>query len=206
MRNFSDLAAGGNTRVGNGTWWTFGQMFFLPMQTFVYGMAMLVDAMRGTQRAGDRGTDWTEGAPAMPEPAAPQTRFGSENTTSDQAAATRGADLSKEERRKVDQTLNDDRVKLVRYTIVSVERDCEKLVVRGEEELVTDNIESDAYIAWKIAQHCRDTGKDESTGKFLRVYYEVLRSWERPKEDSQVKVLKEIRDNIGGVRASVREC
>src|SRR5882724_7575932 len=35
--------------------WLLGQMFFIPLRTVLYGMEMLVGAMRGLQDASDRG-------------------------------------------------------------------------------------------------------------------------------------------------------
>jgi hypothetical protein len=180
-----------------------GQMFLIPVRTFIYGMAMLVDALRGMQRAGDRGMEAFAGGETVRAAPATQTPPAAP-TDSDHPAAIEAAGSLNEETEQMNQTLNNDRVKLVRYKILSLKRDEEKVVVDGKDELVTDNIEDSAYVAWKIAEHCDTAGKSaEKDGKYLRVYFEVLESWERQKDDDQIKVLKQIRDNIGGVRDNI---
>jgi len=191
-------------RSSGGMIWLMGQIFFIPMRTFVYGMGMIVEAMRGLQQAGDRGIEVVAGGQAAGEAPVAASQPTTEITDSNQPAAPRGTEKSKEESNNMDQTLNNDKVKLVRYKILSLKRDEEKVIVKDGEDVVTDNIEDSSYIAWKIAQHCNETGKSAvEDGKYLRVYFEVLASYERQKEEDQVKVLKQIRDNLGGVRDNI---
>ena len=108
--------------------------------------------------------------------------------------------------------LNDDTVKLVAYTIVSVRRDAERIMPEGRDQLViTDNLSGEAFVAWIIAGYIRKrldgvAGKSASERrqfeqelkaerKYLRVHYVVSRRWEREPmkfEERQIEVLKEI--------------
>jgi len=80
-------------------------------------------------------------------------------------------------------------------------------VLACKTELITDNIDDATYRAWKISDYCNQNDKNEKTdGKSLRVYFEVLESYEREDlkfEEKQLKVLGEIRNNIGGAAAKI---
>ena len=108
--------------------------------------------------------------------------------------------------------LNDDTVKLVVYTIVSVRRDAERIMPEGRDQLViTDNLSGEAFVAWIITGYIRkrlDGVADKSASerrqfeqeleaerKYLRVHYVVSRRWQREPmkfEERQIEVLKEI--------------
>jgi len=143
----------------------------------------------------------------------------------------------------MDNNLNDDLLKLVRFKILFVKRDYEHAFPE-QEELVYDNLDGTAFTAWKIAefiQRChrreieapskwrnrypsaksdRDRfldpasadysqkqhllGFPEDDKKYLRVFYQVLERYHREKfryEETQVDVLREIRDEIAGKSA-----
>jgi hypothetical protein len=111
------------------------------------------------------------------------------------------ATTNPEERRKMNKDLHDDMLKLVRFKVLFVKRENERVLAEGD-ELVPDNMDSTAFTAWKIAQL---QGTDKLKGisdedkKYLRVYYEVLDRYPREKfkyEEDQIEVLKEIRDKI----------
>ena len=98
--------------------------------------------------------------------------------------------------------LHDDMLKLVRFKVLFVKRESERVLKEGD-ELVADNLDSTAYTAWKIAE-LEKSGelKDipDKDRKYLRVYYEVLDRYPREKfkyEEDQIEVLKEIRDKLG---------
>ena len=110
----------------------------------------------------------------------------------------------------MDTNLSDDMVKLVRYTIVSIERDHERIIHHGE-EIVTDNLTDDAFASWMIASYLqsREYAQRRSEDprheiehehkKYLRVCYEVLCRWpkqDRKYEKRQLEVLEGIRDAI----------
>ena len=119
--------------------------------------------------------------------------------------------------------LQDDMVKLVAYSIVSLKRGEEKIMDGGEGSIiVTDNMTKKAFTTMLIAQYFQkkvDDPKDPAgkrkipriellqqdskwkSGdlKYLRVYYVVSTRWPREPlkfEQNQVKVLREIRDEI----------
>jgi hypothetical protein len=111
------------------------------------------------------------------------------------------ATINPEERRKMNKDLHDDMLKLVRFKVLFVKREDERVLAEGD-ELVPDNMDSTAFTAWKIAQL---QGTDKLKGisdedkKYLRVYYEVLDRYPREKfkyEEEQIDVLKEIRNKI----------
>ena len=96
--------------------------------------------------------------------------------------------------------LSDDMVKLVRYTILSVERDREAVLNVGE-EIVTDNMSDEAFSSWMIAKHAPSERRhgDPLGVKYLRVSYQVLGRWakqDRKFERRQLAVLGDIRDAI----------
>ena len=106
-----------------------------------------------------------------------------------------------EEREKMSKDLHDDMLKLVRYKVLFVKREDERVLKEGD-ELVPDNLDSTGYTAWKIAE-LEKTGElkgiDNKDKKYLRVYYEVLDRYPRERfkyEEDQIEVLREIRDKI----------
>jgi hypothetical protein len=211
LRNMRDLNnnwdAPPQGRSSSGMVWLIGQMFFIPLRTLVYGMGMIVDAMRNLQMAGDRGMDVIAGGQSAGESPVAESQPAAETTDSNHPAATSGTEKLNEEAIHVDQTLNNDSIKLVRYKILSVKRGDERIVKdAGGEELVTDNMDAAAYTAWKIAEHCNKFQISDDDRKYLRVYFEVLETYPRQEfkyHEDQIKVLKEIRDNIGGAAAKV---
>ena len=121
--------------------------------------------------------------------------------------------------------LHDDMLKLVRYKVLFVRRDYE-VAFPEEEDLISDNLTGDSFVAWKIAEFVQNLEKGETpvparwrtksypsghsegdflTGlphedkKYLRVYYEVLERYPREKfkyEEQQIRVLEEIRAEL----------
>lgn len=204
-----------------GMMWLARIMFFIPPRMFVYGMEMLLDAMRGLQDAGDRGLEVIAGSGPASLVRVPESNH--VEGTGDTGNCTTGSVMEESNNSKettsMDQTLSNDRAKLIRYVISTLKRnyadsddeDGEKKkgerVLADHTELITDNIDDATYRAWKISDYCHQHGRDEKTdGKSLRVFFEVLDSYEREDlkyEEKQLKVLGEIRDNIGGVRAKI---
>ena len=149
---------------------------------------------------------------------------------SDHSAGDAAESTHKETVKMADKDLNDDQLKLVRYKILFVKRDYE-VAFPEREELVHDNISGEAFTAWKVAEFIqrldrepipdrwrkkgyprkigdRETAYinrlDESDKKYLRVYYEVLERYVREEDDSEVDVLKEIRDAINSLPRDAR--
>jgi hypothetical protein len=122
---------------------------------------------------------------------------------------------TKEKPKMADTNLNDEMVKLVEYTILTIERGREEFLEQGR-ALVTDDLTGDAFpnariAEWtkknpgRISEHGNATG-DGIRASTLRVYYNVLDRW--PKEDlkkdektvrhdeEQLKILREIADRL----------
>src|SRR5688572_26987 len=128
--------------------WLMGQMFIIPIRTFVYGMEMFVDTMRAFQSASDRGLQVIAGGQPLDDgyPAAdrstasPQTQqvdappVSIFNTDGDTAPP------APKEKRFMDKDLRDDTLKLVRYKILFVKRDYEHAFAE-QEALVSDNLD-----------------------------------------------------------------
>jgi hypothetical protein len=102
-------------------------------------------------------------------------------------------------------SLNDDMVKLVSYTIVSLKRDAERIMPGGSGSiLVTDNMSGEAFASWMIARYLQsddyeklEEGKKlaKDDEKYLRIDYVVSRRWPRQPlrfEERQVEVLRQI--------------
>jgi hypothetical protein len=140
--------------------WMFEQMFRLPMVAFIYTMEMMVKTMRGLQHMAESGSGTQvlaaiqrpqqDDSPAEAPPASgsvPQPGTESVSVGAEQRAE---ANL-KEKRHMPDTNLNDDMLKLVRYKILFVKREYET-AFDEREDLVSDNMSSSAFTAWKIAE------------------------------------------------------
>lgn len=102
--------------------------------------------------------------------------------------------------------LDDDLVKLVAYTIVSIQRDRERVMKKGAGTVVvTERMTPESFAAWRIAEYLASDGYadlDEgdrlgpSEEKYLRVDYVVSRRWPRQSrgfEGRQLAALGRIR-------------
>ncbi|HZG53907.1 MAG TPA: hypothetical protein VEZ40_17515 [Pyrinomonadaceae bacterium] len=102
-------------------------------------------------------------------------------------------------------SLDDEMVKLVSYTIVSVKRGHERIMPGGMDTLVvTDSLSKEAFISWVVARYLQsqayaalDRSEKLSHGdrKYLRVDYAVSRRWPREPlefEERQIEVLEQI--------------
>jgi hypothetical protein len=106
-------------------------------------------------------------------------------------------------------SLDDDMVKLVAYTIVSVRRD-EEQVMPGEfardQIIVLDRMTEEQVVALIIARYTSSQEYQDFTpefkeahAKYLRVYYVVTRRWPREPlraEEREIKILQEISSRI----------
>lgn len=118
-----------------------------------------------------------------------------------------------------DTNLNDDMVKLVEFSIVSIERESERILKTGQ-IIVTDDLTGNAFSNARVAEWVcwqdeeRESLSEEARRRHhkakpdtLRVYYNVLDRW--PKEDlkrdekslrydeEKIEVLREIARKIG---------
>lgn len=169
-----------------------GRMMLFPVTVFVISMETLVRTWRQLDGAADpRPRDAFQPAPPA----------GATATFRDQVPLVAATPFKPKEEPVMDSNLSDDMVKLVRYTIVNIERDNEGIVKRGE-EIVTDNMTDDAFSAWMVSKHVDDIDlpyRGEDPRKYLRVSWEVLSRWpkqDRKYEKRQLDVLGEIRDAL----------
>lgn len=103
-----------------------------------------------------------------------------------------------------DANLSDDQTKLVRYTIVSVERDRERKL-EEDEILVTENLTPDGFAAWRIAAYLQRPDHEEiphEEEKHLRVCHEVLCRWPRESLHYQERQLEELQGIREALEAS----
>lgn len=112
--------------------------------------------------------------------------------------------------------LQDDTVKLIAYTIVSLKRDLERIMDGGKDSIViTENMTGEAFASWILAKYLQQTVPDPADPKnkvprsklihpdelkYLRVYYVVSHRWTREPmkfEEREIGVLEGIRDRLG---------
>ena len=129
-----------------------------------------------------------------------------------QGPPTIGGPPQAEERRiMADTNLSDDMVKLVEYSIVSIQREKERRLYSGE-QIVTENLTGEAFASWMITQYLQSEGyasqvaEDASNTirerdrKYLRVFYNVLDRWPEQSldyEEKQLDILKDIAEALG---------
>lgn len=105
--------------------------------------------------------------------------------------------------------LQDDKVKLVAYTIVSVRRGAERVMPGVQSQgtlVVADSMTGEEFSAWMIARYLQSLTPEERDAvrrdqRFLRVNYVVSRRWPREPlefERDQLSVLSDVRDALGG--------
>lgn len=108
----------------------------------------------------------------------------------------------------MDKSLSDDMVKLVRFSIVNIERDHESRLLGPLEEIVDENMTDDAFSTWMILRHGPkipvppNISTADDPRKYLRVSYEVVDRWpkqDRKYEKRQLDLLQEIRTSIDNI-------
>ena len=98
--------------------------------------------------------------------------------------------------------LNDEQVKLVVYSIVSVRRDYERFMDQGTGQLVvTRRMTGDDFIGWRIAEYLQNPGQnyEPEDNQYLRIHYAVVRRWPREPmrfEERQIDVMRKISNNL----------
>ena len=108
-----------------------------------------------------------------------------------------------------DVSLEDELVKLVSYTIVSVKRGAERVMPGGMGALiVTDSMGAEAFISWVIATYLQSKAYaalsqkeqlSQEDQKYLRVDFAVPRRWPRQPlefEEREIEVLDEINSKL----------
>jgi len=115
-------------------------------------------------------------------------------------------------------SLEDDTVKLVAYSIVSLKRGKERILDGGQASvIVTDSMSGKTFTSWVLAKYMQQKVDDPDRAgnkirrgdskllpkeelKYLRVYYVVSKRWPREPlefEEDQVAVLREIGNKLG---------
>jgi hypothetical protein len=106
-------------------------------------------------------------------------------------------------------SLDDEMVKLVAYTIVSVKRDLERVMPKsGDSIIITQRMSEQAFISFVIARYLQseayaNLAPEEKLAtrdqKYLRVQWAVTRRWPQESlefEERQIEVLAGIRDAL----------
>lgn len=99
-----------------------------------------------------------------------------------------------QEGRVPNRQLDDDRIQLVRYTVVTLLRGRERILETGE-RLVTEALTAEAFVAWVTAGVAGGGDLPPDADRFLRVHYQVLDSWPKPDlgyEERQLGLLEDI--------------
>jgi len=190
------------------------QMLKLPLSAFVFGMEMFVQTMQGMQRLAEQGIDAMLGgvAQTLGEPS----RQGSDLQDTEPPVVTDGvveddADKTpKEENKMSDNSLSNDRVKVVEYYILSIRPDYEHILPNFPKvKVFTDTMTPEDFAAWVIAEYFQEHphAVEPEYKKFVRVCYEVICTFDKQEADydkEQIQVLKEIARRIGPAVVPVR--
>ncbi len=111
-----------------------------------------------------------------------------------------------------DNSLSNDLVKVVQYTILSIKPDGEHALKGFEHsprtKVVTDNMTGEDFTSWVIAEYFHEPDHekvDDEDKKYLRVAYAVIHSFAPEKanyDQEQTAALKEIAANTAGLRTT----
>jgi hypothetical protein len=194
-----------------------GQLIRLPITAFVFGMEMLVKTLQGWQEIADRGlitivAEVSDARESLPEARSdPQ---GDESETDD--SVEDGAESKpKEESQMSENSLNNDKVKVVEYTILSIKPDHERVLDIPPDKndpskkghtfpkvrVFSDNMTGEDFASWVIAEYFQEHPGvlDPKDKKYVRVCYDVKCTFEPEDahyDKEEVDVLREIRDAI----------
>ncbi|MBA3241159.1 MAG: hypothetical protein H0T60_08020, partial [Acidobacteria bacterium] len=197
----------------------FDRMLWLPATVFVSGVELFAQAMQ--ELAGDEVDDLLSRVThTLNSDLKNQARSGARGRTERGGLSIEEGDIKMKEKDSKQETL-----KLVRYKVLFIKRDYE-VAFPEREELVADDLSTTDFTAWKIAEFIQRLGEEEvprqwrrknyprdfkgeqtptirhlpeEDKKYLRLYYEVLDTYERSKfhhPQKQIAVLEEIRDAL----------
>jgi hypothetical protein len=182
----------------------FGRLMLLPAVAFTASLDALLQAVAQLQSSVE-GVSADAGAaslrPSFPvAPAVPATPPVASIHPGPQMTA---AEPESRRTKMRDRNLSDDMVKLVRFTILSIQRDEEHILQSGRgEKIVTDNMTEDSFSAWVISEYFQQPNHEQIADddkKYLRVYFEVLDRWakqDRKYEEKQLDSLAGIKDAL----------
>jgi hypothetical protein len=166
----------------------FGQLMMLPVAAFVYGMDMLIKTMQEMQRVSTQGIAAVAGREDRPmdapgdrniveNRAANSENIGSPDSTENEEENLLSYDNNHSN--GLDKNLRDDMLKLVRYKILFIKREYEHAFPE-QEDLVYDNMDGNAFTAWKVAEFIQELAKvkDEKTAEGrARVGIRIPHKW-----------------------------
>jgi hypothetical protein len=173
-------------------WRAFAQVFLLPFAAFAAGAEVMGRAFGAMGQVAGRGFDAMVSGmvQAAAAPAGARQPAGEEPVPAGEEAPAAPPD---------DRDLGgEEDVKLVRYALLSVERERERLLETGE-ELVTGALPAAGFEALVLGRGSRRAGLAPEEHRFLRVWWRVLARYERPPwrhEERQVAALEGIRDAL----------
>jgi len=187
------------------------QMLTLPVVTLVYSLEALISTMQGFQETlsqslvmvADDVAQTLSDAPGSRHVQASAIHVVRNDAISHDGVLNTVQPAQKEEVIMSAQDLSNDLVKLVEYSIVSIERGDERELPEGSGKVVfSENMTSSSFAAWRIAEYTagsppRSISADAT--KYLRVYYRVLDTWPRQSlryEERQLDILERIEEKM----------
>ncbi len=93
-------------------------------------------------------------------------------------------------------------VALVRYSIVSIERDRERVLVCDACRVVTEPMSDCQFETWVVSDYCQQTSLSTAETKSLRVAYTVLACWKKRPLDFESSQL----DRLSSIARAIRGC
>ena len=168
----------------------FIQLFKLSLSPIVYGMGMIFKTMQGMGRITVQGINGV--VSEITQNLGEQSSQGGDSAIPETSPVTKGvveddADTkTKENRKMADNSLSNDQVKVVQYSILTIKADDEALLKETgatwpQTKVFTDNMTGEDFTAWVIAEfvskHSEDLKKDPDIAKYLRVSYDVVSTY-----------------------------
>lgn len=93
-------------------------------------------------------------------------------------------------------SLDDENIKLVSYTIVSIRPDEERVMPRGQGSImVKERLSREDFVSWIVARYVKTNPVDDRDRKYLRVHFAVANRWPRPAfkyDEREIGHLREI--------------
>jgi hypothetical protein len=174
----------------------FRQAMRAPWAVFAWSVTQLAQGMR---RAADGTIDIVAGGFAGP--------FGSTRTTTSGGALPDAGTTTTKEAQMSERCYDDCgtgeaycEIRLFQYSIVSIKRGKEAILEYGQ-KLVTDPMNECDFDSWVIADYVADHKIPEGERKYLRVWSQLLKVWEKQSlhyPQRQLDILQEIADSLGG--------
>lgn len=189
--------------------WT--QLLSLPLTAFVYGLEFMVRTLQTAQQVARQIAIVDPNAGLPPRPGG-----GLDRSTPPIGGVPPGnaTTIFKERREMSDCGCSRDQcgrpfceVRVYEYYIISVKPCAERKLEGPESEVITTDMSGEAFSSFAIARYCkRNPNIPERDLQYLRCCYRVQCTFPKERKDcctdDQVAILREIRDAIGGPRAS----